>query len=167
MAIVTMEIRRLMTDLEELVTGFRTAVFGREVDRAVGLATDDVVLENVPAGTGAHGADDLRRYLTDDVRVPPDLAFRRLSRTVDQRGLADESMVSFTHDRPMPWLLPGVAPSGRRVDVLAVSVVSVRHRSSMGRTTALVARHRTLWDHAGLLAQLGLDPATTPSRPGR
>jgi carboxymethylenebutenolidase len=158
---VTMEIRRLMTDLAELASAFREAVHGPgDVERALGLVTEDVTLENVPAGTGAAGADDLRRYLLDDVRghVPADLSFRRISRTVDQRGLADESLVAFTHDRPMPWLLPGVEPTGRRAEVLAVSLVAVRHHSRLGRTTALIARHRTLWDHAALLVQLGIAP---------
>jgi carboxymethylenebutenolidase len=171
MALVTMEIRRLMTDLEDLVTAFRNAVFGGAAERALALVTDDVVLENLPAGTGATGRDDLRRYLVDEVAAPADLGFRRVSRTVDQRGLVEESLVSFTHDRPMPWLLPGAAPTGRRAEVLAVGLVSVRHHSSMGRTTALIARHRTLWDHVGLLRQLGLDPAgvltTVSSPPGR
>jgi carboxymethylenebutenolidase len=154
---VTMEIRRLMTDLAELATAFREAVLGGDVERALGCVAEDVSLENVPAGTGAVGIDALRRYLLDDVRdhVPADLTVRRLSRVVDQRGLAEESTVAFTHDRPMPWLLPGVAPTGRRVEVLAVSLVSVRLRSRLGRTTALIDRHRTLWDHTALLAQSG------------
>jgi carboxymethylenebutenolidase len=163
-----MEIRRLMTDLAELATAFREAVFDSgDVERALGCVTEDVSLENLPAGTGAAGADALRRHLVEDVHghVPADLAFRRLSRTVDQRGLAEESMVAFTHDRPMPWLLPGVPPTGRRAEVLAVSLVGVRHHSRLGRTTALIARHRTLWDHAGLLTQLGVDPANVgPAR---
>jgi carboxymethylenebutenolidase len=159
---VTMEIRRLMTDLAELAITFRDAVFrSGDVERALGCVTEDVRVENLPAGTGAAGADALRRHLVDDVHghVPADLAFRRLSRTVDQRGLAEESMVAFTHDRPMPWLLPGVPPTGRRVEVLAVGLVAVRHQSRLGRTTALISRHRTLWDHASLLTQLGLDRA--------
>jgi len=32
--------------------------------------------------------------------------------------------------------------------------VSVRHRSRAGRTTTLIAGHRTLWDQVGLLTQL-------------
>jgi carboxymethylenebutenolidase len=160
-AAVTMEIRRLLTDLEELATAFRAAVFGPgDAEDALARVTEDVTLENLPAGTGAVGVDDLRRHLLEDVRgnVPADLSFRRLSRTVDQRGLVDESMVAFTHDRPLPWLLPGVEPTGRRAEVLAVSLVAVRHRSRLGRTTALIARHRTLWDHTAVLAQLGLSP---------
>jgi carboxymethylenebutenolidase len=152
-----MEIQHLMWKLEELAAGFREAVFDEgDVDAALGFFTEDCALTNVPAGTGGAGTDDLRRYLAEDVvpHRPADLAFRRVSKTVDQRRLVEESMVTFTHDRELPWLLPGVAPTGRQVEVLAISVVSVRHRSRAGRTTSLIAGHRTLWDQVGLLTKL-------------
>ena len=152
-----MEIQQLMWKLEELASAFREAVFGTgDVDAALACLTDDCTLTNVPAGTGGTGTDAVRRYLVDDVlpHRPADLEFRRVSRTVDQRRLAEEFMVDFTHDRELPWLLPGMAPTGRRAQVLAISVVSVRHRSRAGRTTSLIAAHRTLWDQVGLLAQL-------------
>jgi carboxymethylenebutenolidase len=153
---VTMEIQHLMWKLEELTAGFCEALYDKgDVDAALGFLTEDCALTNVPTGTGGTGTDALRRYLDDVVaHRPDDLAFRRLSKTVDQRRLADESMVTFTHDRELPWLLPGVAPTGRQVEVLAITVVSVRHRSRAGRTTTLIAGHRTLWDQVGLLNQL-------------
>jgi carboxymethylenebutenolidase len=153
---VTLEIQHLMWKLEELAVGFREAAFGKgDVDAALAFLTEDCALSNVPAGTGGTGTDELRRYLEVVVaHRPDDLVFRRVSKTVDQRRLAEESVVTFTHDRELPWLLPGVAPTGRQVEVLAVSVVSVRHRSRAGRTTTLIAGHRTLWDQVGLLTQL-------------
>lgn len=154
---MTMEIQHLMWKLEELAAGFREAAFEKgDVEAALGFLTEDCALANVPAGTGGTGTDELRRYLAEDVvpHLPDDLVFRRVSKTVDQRRLADEAVVAFTHDRELPWLLPGVAPTGRHVEVLAISVVAVRHRSRAGRTTSLIATHRTLWDQAGLLAQL-------------
>jgi carboxymethylenebutenolidase len=153
-----MEIQYLMWKLDELATGFREAVFDAgDVAAALELLTDDCALTNVPVGSGGTGTDELRHYLEDvAAHRPADLSFRRVSRTVDQRRLAEESMVTFTHDRELPWLLPGVAPTGRQVEVLAISVVSVRHRSRAGRTTTLIAGHRTLWDQVGLLNQLRL-----------
>ena len=63
--------------------------------------------------------------------------------------VAEEDLVSFTHDRELPWLLPGVPPTHRRVEeVLAVWVVAVER--------SLIASHRTLWDQTALLTQLGL-----------
>jgi carboxymethylenebutenolidase len=57
-------------------------------------------------------------------------------------------MVSFTHDTELPWLLPGVAPTHRRAEILAVSVMTIER--------SLVASCRTLWDQTTLMAQLGL-----------
>ena len=98
---------------------------------------------------GATGRDDLRRHLADvAAHLPADLAFVRLSRTVDRFRVVDEERVTFTHDQELRWLLPGVAPTGRRAEVLAVSVATVRQ----GRLLGL----RTLWDLTTLLAGLGL-----------
>jgi carboxymethylenebutenolidase len=80
--------------------------------------------------------------------LPTDLSFRRVSRTGDRWRVAQEDMVGFTHDRELPWLLPGVAPTGRQVEVLAISVVTIERFR--------IASHRTLWDQTVLLAQLGL-----------
>ena len=140
-----MAIRDLMAQVERVRDEFHAAVFdAADVDAALALMAPDGVLVHLPAGTGARG-DGLRRFLADDVvpHRPSDLAFRRISRTVDRWRVADETTVEFTHDRPMPWLLPGVEPTFRRVEVLAVSVVAV----ARGRITA----HRTLWDHTALV----------------
>ncbi|MCX6466876.1 MAG: nuclear transport factor 2 family protein [Pseudonocardiales bacterium] len=145
---MTIGIQQLLWQNERIRDTFHEAVHGRgDVDAALAVTAPDCALLNVPAGTGATG-DGLRRYLAEDVvpHRPSGLAFRRVSRTVDKFRVVEESVVSFVHDRELPWLLPGVAPTGRAVEVLAVSVVTVR----LSRITS----HRTLWDHAGLLARL-------------
>jgi carboxymethylenebutenolidase len=72
--------------------------------------------------------------------------------------------VSFTHDRELPWLLPGAEPTFRRAEVLAIAVVGFR-RMQIGSL-------RVLWDHATLAAQLNITgqlgitapAATAPAR---
>jgi carboxymethylenebutenolidase len=146
---VTKGVQDLMVAVERTRDQFVAAVRGGDLERAMGLVTDDVALTTLPVGSGARGADELRRHLEEDVlpHRPADLATRRVSRTGDRWRVVDEELVSFTHDRELPWLLPGIAPTGRRVEVLAISLVTVRKQR--------VAEHRTLWDHHGLLAQLG------------
>jgi carboxymethylenebutenolidase len=56
--------------------------------------------------------------------------------------------LSFTHDIEMPQLLPGVAPTGRHVQ-LAFCVV-------VGFTNGKVAHEHIYWDQASLLVQVGL-----------
>ena len=156
---MTMGVQQLMLEVERVRDSFHGAVFSTpDLEAALAATAADCVLVNLPMGTGASG-EGLRRFLAEDVlpHLPADLTFRRISRTVDRWRLAEEATVGFTHDRELPWLLPGVAPTHRRVDVLAISVVSIRH--------SRITSHRTLWDHAGLLAQLHLDPSdVTTSR---
>ena len=154
-----MGIQQLMWAIERLQDSFHAAVYSaRDLDAALATMAEDCVLSNVPDPAGGHTADGLRRHLAEDVlpHLPVDLAFRRVSRTVDQRRLVEEATVEFTHDRELPWLLPGVAPTHRRAAVLAISVVTVRHTSQLGVVSSRIAGHRTLWDHAGLRAQLRL-----------
>lgn len=155
---MTVGIQQLIWEIERIRDGFHQAIFlDRDIDAALACVGEDVTVVQRPAGTGATGAADLRRHLAEDVlpHLPADLAFRRLSRTTDKFRVVEETTVSFTHDRELPWLLPGFAPTGRRAEVLAISVVTFRHsRINAHRTSSLIAAHRTLWDHATLLAQL-------------
>lgn len=159
---MTMGIQQLMWEIERVRDAFHAAVYAdRDLDAAMAAVGDDCVLVHAPVGTGGADPEAIRRHLTDDVlpHLPADLAFERVSRTVDQRRVVDEMRVRFTHDRELPWLLPGVVPTGRTAEVLAIAVASFRHRSSAGRTLSRISLHRTLWDHTGLCAQLGIDPA--------
>ena len=154
---MTVGIQQLIRSVEGIAGAFRAAVHEqRDLAAALAHVGDECVLANVPAGTGATGRDALARYLERDVlpHLPADLAFRRVSRTADQRRVVEESVVAFTHDRELPWLLPGVPATGRPVEVLAIAVVGFRHTSGQGATRSRIVSHRTLWDHAGLLGQL-------------
>ena len=113
------------------------------------LAAEPSVL-HIPAMTGATGRAALGRFYAEDYlpHLPGDLSLTRISRTVDRFRLVDETTVSFTHDRELPWLLPGISPTGRRAEVLTIAVV--------GFTRGRVCDQRILWDHATLTAQLGI-----------
>ena len=150
---MTKAVQDLMVEVARIRDAFQAAVYSApSLDAALALTTPGCTLTNIPSGTGAAG-EGLRRYLAEDVlpHLPADLTFRRISRTGDRWRVAQEDMVSFTHDRELPWLLPGVAATDRRVEVLAVSVVTIER--------SRIAAHRTLWDQLSLLAQLGLSPA--------
>ncbi|MGE0299378.1 hypothetical protein [Pseudonocardia sp.] len=156
---MTVGIQQLMWEIERIHDAFHQAVHvDGDVDAAFALVTEDVTVTHLPAGTGAAGPD-LRRHLARDVlgHLPADLAFKRVSRTTDKLRVVDENVVTFTHDRELPWLLPGVAPTHRRAEVLAISVTAFRHaRVNAHRTESRLSARRTLWDQQGLAAQLGL-----------
>jgi carboxymethylenebutenolidase len=158
-----------MWAIERLTDSFRAAIYVEaDLDAALAITTSDCVLVNVPVETGARTPEGLRRYLSEDVmpHLPADLTFRRVSRTVDQRRVVEEATVAFTHDRQLPWLVPGVPPTHRRAEVLAISVVTFQHTTRLGVVESRIKAHRTLWDHSTLLAQLGLAPLDlTTGRP--
>jgi len=158
---VTPSIAQYMRDLEQAWDAHRRALLrGRDLAAALApLAAEPTVL-HIPAMTGASGRQAVERFYADQFLpyVPDDLALSRISRTVDRWRLVDETTVSFTHDRELPWLLPGVEPTFRRAEVLAIAVV--------GFDRTRIRSQRVLWDHATLAGQLGLPAATAPAATG-
>jgi carboxymethylenebutenolidase len=74
---------------------------------------------------------------------------------VDAERVVDEMVVTFTHDRVIDAVLPGVAPTGRPVVLVVVGVVGCRNGK--------VHYEHLYWDQASLLVQVGLlDPTGLP-----
>ncbi|GAY12165.1 dienelactone hydrolase family [Pseudonocardia sp. N23] len=158
---LTFAIQVLMRRCEDIRDAFHRAVYDdRDVDVAMTVAGSDCTLEHAPVGTGA-GPDGLRAFLADDVvaHLPAGLAFQRVTRTLDQRRVVEETLVSFTHDRPLPWLLPGIPATGRDVEVRAVSIAAFRHTTHLGDISTRITSYRVLWDLYSMLTQLDVDPA--------
>jgi carboxymethylenebutenolidase len=125
----------------------------KDADAAVATMCDDATLLHVPVATGARGTEELRRFYADVFipSWPDDLSVETVSRTVDDTRVVEELIVRGTHDRPMPFWLPGVAPTERRFEVAHAAVVAFRN--------GLIASEHVYLDQASLLVQLGLfDP---------
>ena len=83
------------------------------------------------------------------------MAIAPISRTVGTDSIVDEMIVKFTHDRVIDYLLPGIPPTGRQVEIAAVVVVQFRDGK--------LASEHIYWDQASVLVQIGkLDPAGLP-----
>ncbi|MDN5747851.1 MAG: hypothetical protein L0H64_04950 [Pseudonocardia sp.] len=161
---MTVAMQQLILTMQGIADALHEAVYStRDVEAALAVFADDATLETLPLSAAARSGDELRRHLTEDVlpHLPADLTSRRVSRTADIRRLADERVFTFTHDRELPWLLPGAAPTHRPAEVRAISLVGFRHRTRGAVTASLITSHRTLWDHSSLLAQLRLDHAAS------
>jgi carboxymethylenebutenolidase len=158
---VTTAIAQFMRDQEAVWDQHRDALLVRR-DLAAALATmaDEPSVTYMPAMTGGTGRQAVEGFYAGQVlpHLPADLTLTRVSRTVDRWRLVEETTVSFTHDRELPWLLPGAEPTFRRAEVLAIVVVGF-HRMK-------IRSLRVLWDHATLTAQLGViaPVATAPAR---
>ena len=87
--------------------------------------------------------------------MPPDTEMTAVSRTIGKDQLVDEMVFKFTHTIPMDWMLPGVAPTGKRVEVPLVAIVRFREGK--------LAHEHIYWDQASVLVQVGLiDAANLP-----
>ena len=81
---------------------------------------------------------------------PPDIETVPVSRTVGQGRVVDELIMRFTHSIRMDWLLPGIPPTGRRVELPFVVIVQFEGDK--------LAHEHLYWDQASVLMQLGLLP---------
>jgi len=148
---MTTEIAQFLRKLEARWDGHMDALFmRRDVDAAMADMTAGTSVRHIPTMTGAQGRPALEHFYRDVMlpHLPGDLGFTRRSRTVDRFHLVDELAVSFVHDCEMPWLIPGIEPTGRRASVAAIVVVDFDRGA--------IASQRTLWDGASLAAQLGV-----------
>lgn len=124
----------------------------------VATMTADTHCNHGPVMTGGSGADAMLTFYRDHFipRIPPDMAMQLISRTIGQNRVVDEQVLRFTHTLEMDWMLPGIAPTGKRIEAVFVVIVQF---DDAGK----VAHEHIYWDQATVLAQLGLiDAAALP-----
>jgi carboxymethylenebutenolidase len=129
----------------------------RDVDAVMATMVAAPYVNHVPTMTGGVGHDQLKRFYKYHFigNNPPDTSLTPISRTVGADSIVDEMLFSFTHTAAVDWMLPGVAPTGRRVEIALVAIVQFRDGK-------LVHEH-IYWDQASVLVQVGLlDPAGLP-----
>ena len=122
----------------------------RNVDHTMSTMVAEPYVNHIPTMTGGVGYRNLHRFYTDHFvnSNPPDTALVPISRTVGATQVVDEMLFSFTHTTEIPWMLPGVAPTGKRVEVPLVAIVNFRG-------SKLYHEH-IYWDQASVLVQVGL-----------
>jgi carboxymethylenebutenolidase len=129
----------------------------RNTDATLATMVEDAYVNHVPVLTGGSGKGALRIFYQRDFipNMPPDTKLIPISRTVGEDQLVDEMIFSFTHTQEMPWMLPGIPPTNRYVEVALVAIV----RFKDGK----LAHEHIYWDQASVLKQIGL--LTDPGLP--
>jgi carboxymethylenebutenolidase len=122
----------------------------RDTEATLATMVEDAYVNHVPVMTGGSGKAALREFYSRHFipSMPPDTTLTPVSRTVDENQLVDEMIFSFTHTQEMPWMLPGIAPTQRRVEVALVAIVRFREGK--------LAHEHIYWDQASVLKQIGL-----------
>jgi carboxymethylenebutenolidase len=129
----------------------------RDPEATIETMVGDNYINHIPTMTGGAGTVALRRFYSEFFipGVPADFETKMISRTIGHDQLVDELFTTFTHTVEIPWMLPGVPPTGRRVEVAVIAIISFRGDK-------LVHEH-IYWDQASVLVQVGLlDPRGLP-----
>jgi carboxymethylenebutenolidase len=154
-------LRRVMGpryDLNTLWEAHRSCEFdARDADATIATMVDEPYVNHIPTMTGGYGRELLRRFYRDHFipKSPKDTRAIPISRTLGVDRVVNEVLFCFTHDTEIDWMLPGVAPTGKYVEVGLVGIISFRGDKLMNE--------HIYWDQASVLVQIGLlDPQGLP-----
>lgn len=147
--------------MEELAAVFDAHVQAefqdRDLEATMSTMAKDPYVHHVPTLTGGNGDEGVRRFYGNHFigQWPEDTQIRQVSRTVGTDQVVDELVMTFTHDRQIDIMLPGIPPTGRRITLPVVVVVGFRDGN--------VSHEHIYWDLATVLVQAGLvDPRDLP-----
>jgi carboxymethylenebutenolidase len=128
-----------------------------DVDATMETMTKEPYVHHVPMMTGGVGYAGVYNFYKNHFigKMPDDTKIVRISRTVGKDQVVDELVLSFTHDREIDIMLPGVPPTGRYIELPHVVIMNFRDGK--------IAHEHIYWDQASLLVQVGLlDPKLLP-----
>ena len=132
----------------------------KSADQALATMTAEPHVNIVPLMIGARGRIELHDFYANHFlsQIPPDMETITVSRTIGQDRVVDELVARFTHSICMDWLLPGIPPTGKRVELPFVVIVQFEGDK--------LAHEHLYWDQASVLVQVGLLERTLPVRGG-
>jgi len=128
----------------------------RNTEDTLATMVEDAYVNHVPVLTGGIGKRELSEFYSERfIPQMPDTEMTPVSRTVGEDQLVDEMIFKFTHTIRMDWILPGIPPTGKHVEVPLVAIVRFRDGK--------LAHEHIYWDQASVLVQIGLlDPSKLP-----
>jgi carboxymethylenebutenolidase len=135
-----------------------TAELNGDLGTTMATMSDDPHLNHVPVMAGGVGREGVLSFYRDHLVgkfFPPDVTFTKVSTTVGSHQIVDELVIRFTHTVAIDWLLPGIPPTGKPVEMAVVVIVGVKDDK--------ITHEHIYWDQASVLVQIGvLDPTGLP-----
>ena len=122
----------------------------RDVDKTMDTMVEEPYVNHIPTMTGGVGSQELRKFYTEHFIFsnPSDTKLIPISRTVGSDRVVDELLFSFTHNTEIDWMLPGIAPTGKFVEIPLVAIVCFRGGK--------LYNEHIYWDQASVLLQIGV-----------
>lgn len=129
-----------------------------DLETTMATMADNPHLLNIANMMGGNGYEGVRSFYKNHLVgkfFPPDVTMSRVSLTVGTNQIVEELVITFTHTTVIDWLLPEVAPTGKKVEVAVVVIAGIQD----GKIT----HEHIYWDQASVLVQVGLlDPKNLP-----
>ena len=121
----------------------------RDVNATMATMVSEPYVNHIPTMTGGVGYDHLKRFYTHHFvnNNPDDTKLIPVSRTIGSDRVVDEMVFCFTHTREIDWMLPGIEPTGKYVEVPLVAIVCFRGDK--------LYHEHIYWDQASVLVQIG------------
>jgi carboxymethylenebutenolidase len=97
-----------------------------DIETTMATMTDRPHLNHVPPMTGGVGRYEVREFYTSHLVgkfFPPDVEMLDVSLTIGEDQIVDEQVIRFTHTKVIDWMLPGVPPTGKRVEMAFAVIV--------------------------------------------
>src|ERR1700688_450339 len=97
-----------------------------DLETTMATMTGNPHINHVPVMTGGAGREQVRSFYTNHLVgkfFPPDMEMLEVSRTIGEEQIVDELVIRFTHTAVMDWMLPGLQPTGRRVEAAFAVIV--------------------------------------------
>lgn len=122
----------------------------KSVEETLATMTEDAYVNHIPVMTGGRGKEALRQFYSDRFisKMPSDTKLTPISRTVGASQVVDEMIFEFTHSIEMDWMLPNVAPTGKKVRIPLVAIVKFEGDK--------LKHEHIYWDQASVLVQIGI-----------
>jgi len=135
--------------LKTLADHGQAEIIDRDLDVTLATMTDKPYIFASPTLAGAEGraaVRDFYRHLM--TQLPKDITFTLVTRTIGTDRIVSELILTFTHDVATDWLLPGIPSKAKQVELPVIVLYTFKGDK--------IDNERLYWDHASLLAQVGL-----------
>lgn len=122
----------------------------KSVDSTIKTMIEGAHLISIPTLKGGKNLDEIKDFYGHSFipNLPPDTETTLISRTIGTNQIVDELIFKFTHTIVMDWMLPGIQPTGKRVEIPLVAIVGISEDK--------ISHEHIYWDQASVLVQVGL-----------
>jgi len=119
-----------------------------DIDATMTTMTADPYVQHVPTLAGGVGYNGVYNFYKNHFigKMPKDWKITNVSRTVGKDQVVNELIISFTHDREVDYLLPGIAPTGKYVEIPHVVIMKFKNNK--------ISHEHIYWDQASVLVQV-------------